>query len=261
MLVLRGSMNITICEFPDEAEEKERAWQELATFCQTTGSDIVLLPEMPFCDWKIFMRRDIDEKAWAEAVAVHDMMAERFSELSSQIIVSSRPIDRNYKRLNQAFFWTPESGNTGGHCKYYLPDEPDGWEATWFSQGDLNFEPVDAGKLKIGFQICTELLFSERSREIGVGGGHLIAAPRATTGHRRWPVAASAAAVMSGCFVASTNRRSKDPSVFAGESWLFSPEGEMLAATSSEEPFKTVSIDLSEADAAKLTYPRNIYIS
>src|SRR5206468_682418 len=43
---------------------------------------------------------------------------------------------------------------------------------------------------------------AQPAREIGREGAHLIAAPRATSGHRRWPMAACMAAVMSGCFVA-----------------------------------------------------------
>ena len=47
--------------------------------------------------------------------------------------------------------------------------------------------PVAIGDLTVGFQIYTELLFTEASHEIGRAGAHLIAAPRATGGHRRWP--------------------------------------------------------------------------
>jgi len=66
------------------------------------------------------------------------------------------------------------------------------------------------------------------------------------------------AAVMSGCFVASANRRSYDSEMFAGRSWLVSPEGEMLGETSADMPFLTVEIALEEATRAKSTYPRNL---
>ena len=38
----------------------------------------------------------------------------------------------------------------------------------------------------------------DRSREIGAAGADLIAAPRCTGPHRRWPVAAAMAAVIRG---------------------------------------------------------------
>lgn len=81
------------------------------------------------------------------------------------------------------------------------------------------------GSLKVGFQLCTELLFSDAAHEIGRGGAQLLAAPRATGGHARWPTAASLAAVMSGCYVASANRRSYESAAFAGRSWVVSPGG------------------------------------
>jgi N-carbamoylputrescine amidase len=68
------------------------------------------------------------------------------------------------------------------------------------------------------------------------------------------------AAIMSGCFVASSNRRSYDSTAFAGRSWLVSPEGELLAETNADTPFLTVDIDLEEAMRAKSTYPRNLLV-
>jgi predicted amidohydrolase len=71
-------------------------------------------------------------------------------------------------------------------------------------------------------------------------------------------MAACMAAIVSGCFVASTNRRSYDSAAFAGRSWLVSPEGEILGETSADIPYLTVEIDLEEANRAKDTYPRNL---
>jgi N-carbamoylputrescine amidase len=212
---------------------------------------------MPFCDWRIFMTKTVDPALWDAALTIHDAMIAGLAELDADMSLASRPVAIQGKRLNQAFGWTRDEGYRGGHTKYYLPDEPDDWEATWFAQGDRDFSPMAMGLLTVGFQLCTELLFTEPAREIGRGGAHLIAAPRATGGHRRWPMAACMAAVMSGCFVASANRRSYDSEAFAGRSWLVSPEGEILAETSAKAPLLTVAVDLAEADRAKRTYPRN----
>jgi predicted amidohydrolase len=138
--------------------------------------DDCLLPEMPFCDWKMFMSRDVDSQLWQKAIAVHD-----------------------------------------------------------------------EGILRLG--------------ELGQAGAQLIAALQATDGHRRWLLAAQMAAVIAGGFVASANRRSCESDTFSGGSWLISTEGEVLAQTSPEEPFVTTQINLAEADAAKRSYPRNIYVA
>ncbi len=254
-------MKITVCEFPDETGRKEAAWVALAHFLRTNPTDVVILPEMPFCGWQMFMTRTIDPGIWDSALHAHDVMIERYPELSADIVLSSRPVERQGKRLNEAFCWTRDGGYRGIRTKYYLPDEPDGWEASWFARGDRSFTPIAVGPLTVGFQICTELLFTEPAREIGRRGAHLIAAPRATGGHRRWNMAACMAAVMSGCFVASANRRSEDSAAFAGRSWLVSPEGEILGETSADMPYLTVEIDLEEANRAKGTYPRNLAAS
>ena len=114
--------------------------------------------------------------------------------------------------------------------------------------------------MTVAFQLCTELLFTEAAWEIGRRGAQLIAAPRATSEHRRWRMAACLAAIMSGCFVASANRRSYDSEAFAGRSWLVSPEGDILLETTADSPFLTADVDLTAADRAKQTYPRNIPI-
>jgi N-carbamoylputrescine amidase len=65
---------------------------------------------------------------------------------------------------------------------------------------------------------------------------------------------------MAGAFVASTNRRSYDNDAFAGRSWLVSPEGDILLETTADSPFLTADVDLTAADRAKQSYPRNIPI-
>src|SRR5207247_3509823 len=202
--------------------------------------------------------RTVETAVWGGALAIHDAMIARFAALEAAIILASRPVEIQGKRLNQAFCWTRDGGYRGAHSKYYLPDEPDGWEATWFAQGDRHFDPITVGPLTVGFQLCTELLFTEPAREIGRSGAHLIAAPRATSGHRRWPMAACMAAVMSGCFVASANRRSYDSETFAGRSWLVSTDSEKLCETSADMPFMSGEMRLDEPTRAKSTYPRNL---
>lgn len=73
-------------------------------------------------------------------------------------------------------------------------------------------------------------------------------------------MAACMPAVMAGAFVACTNRRSIAGDAFAGESWLVSPEGEVLSATNADEPYQTVEVDFDDAERAKRTYPRSLYV-
>ena len=65
-------------------------------------------------------------------------------------------------------------------------------------------------------------------------------------------------AIVSGCYIASANRRCYDRSLITGNSWLFSPEAALLGETSADEPFVTAEIDLAAAEHAKTTYPRDM---
>ena len=253
-------MRITVCELPDETARRDAAWAELVRHLRAQPTDVVVLPEMPFCEWDMFRNRTVDLGAWRSALAAHDAMIARLGELETGTVLASRPVELGAKRLNQAFAWTREGGYRGARAKYYLPDEPDGWEASWFDRGSREFSPVRAGALSVGFQLCTELLFSQAAWEIGQRGAQLIAAPRATGGHRRWPMAACLAAIMAGCFVASANRRSYDGDAFAGRSWLVTPEGEIVLETSADSPFLIAEVDLTAVDRARQTYPRNLVI-
>jgi predicted amidohydrolase len=58
--------------------------------------------------------------------------------------------------------------------------------------------------------------------------------------------------------VATANRRSYESDAFAGQSWIVSPEGNILAETTADAPIATVTVDLADVAAAKQTYPRNL---
>ena len=129
----------------------------------------------------------------------------------------------------------------------YLPDGPDGWEATWFDRGSFDPSLLTCDDVRVGFQLCTEMLFTDVSWRLGRADAQIIAAPRATGGHRRWRAAASLVAVVSGCFVASSNRRSYEGDDFVGQSWIISPEGDVLAETTADAPFASVLKRLLDA--------------
>jgi N-carbamoylputrescine amidase len=250
-------MKILICEFPDEASRKAKAWEALAEQAAAEKADVVVLPEMPFCEW-IFVGEAVDPARWHGAMMDHDRMIEKFDELACPTIMSSRPVERSGRRLNEAFVWSKARGYQAVRRKWYLPDVPVARETVWFDQGDRNFSSMVCGSLRVGFQLCSEIMFPEHAREIGFSDAHLIAHPRASGSGRRWRAACEMSAVTSGCYVASANRRSYDRDWFTGGSWLFSPEAAMLGETTAEQPFVAVEIETAVAEHAKTTYPRDM---
>jgi predicted amidohydrolase len=255
------TLKVTVCEFHDDPGGLARDWEQLVAHVKSEASEVVLLPEMPFHPW--FARtRLFDPAVWWEAVDDHDAWQRRFDELAPAMILGSRPVNDDQRRLNEGFAWQLGPGYRAAHRKYYLPDEEGFWEASWYQRGEGDFTPVESGSLRIGFLICTDLWFMERAHRYGKAGVHLVVNPRATGAATidKWLIGGRTAAIVSGAFVLSSNRAGSDgrPPEFGGRGWVIGPEGQVLGQTSAQNPFVTIEIDLLEAERAKQTYPRYV---
>jgi N-carbamoylputrescine amidase len=213
---------------------------------------------MPFCEW-IFTGNAVDSALWRQAVEQHEVMIPRLSELACRWIMSSRPVEVSGQRFNEAFIWSAEGGYRPVRRKWYLPEDPMAQETLWFSQGDRNFAPVRLDAIGVGFQLCSEMMFTQHAQDIDFAEAHLIVQPRASGGARRWRVASEMSAIVSGSYVASANRRTLTRDLFSGGSWLLSPDAQALCETTRQEPFATAEIDLATAARAKMQYPRDLY--
>jgi N-carbamoylputrescine amidase len=105
-------------------------------------------------------------------------------------------------------------------------------------------------------------MFLEWARYYGRQGADLILVPRATplASLERWKTVITAAAIVSGCYVASSNRNGTPESgiAFGGRGWIFDPWGNLLSETTSENPVVTAEIDLAKVQEAKREYPRYV---
>jgi N-carbamoylputrescine amidase len=254
-------MKLTVCEFSDDPSALLKDWKALIPYVYNQRSDLVLLPEMPACPWFGADAR-FDEKLWQFALRDHDQLVRELTALAPASVLATRPLEQNQKRLNEAFVWNEKLGYQPVHHKAYFPDEPGFFEAKWFHPAPRDFTPYQLGATKIGFLICTELMFNEWARHYGRQGVHIIAVPRATEKAtvERWLIALRMAAIVSGAFVISSNHVGLGPSGvnFGGAGAIISPEGEVLGVTSFDEPFITIEVNLQEAEAAKKKYPRYV---
>jgi N-carbamoylputrescine amidase len=253
-------MRVTVCQLSDEREAFAADWDALCAHARRERSELVLLPEMPFSAWFAVERR-FEPEIWRAAIAEHVLWKERLGDLAPAVVLATRPVERDGRRLNEAFVWASGAA-TAVHDKRYLPDEDGFWEASWYDRGDGVFQPAAAGPARVGFQICTELWTLEESRQYGLKGVDVLAAPRATpaSSRERWLVAGRAAAILAGAYCISSNRSgaSRAGFEFAGMGWIIDPEGEVLAMTSNESPIISLDIDLAQASRAKATYPRYV---
>jgi N-carbamoylputrescine amidase len=255
-------MKVTVCELPNEPAALENAWKQLVHHVQTNESEFVLLPEMPFFRW-LGHTRNVDASQWGQAVKAHEAWLTRLADLAPAIVASTRPVVLDGKRQNAGYIWEPGQTAQTVHTKYYLPDEPGFWEASWYERGSGDFSLANTPKGKVGFLICTEIWFNTHAREYGKQGMQLLVCPRATPKPTapKWVAGGQVAAVVSGAFCLSSNWGGTTPEGgdYAGVGWIIEPgEGKVLGLTSPERPFLTLEIDLAEADRAKSTYPRYV---
>jgi N-carbamoylputrescine amidase len=255
-------MKVTVCELPDNWTQDDTFWNALIHHLASAKSDLLVLPEMPFYSW-ITRSENVDFAVWDKSVSAHDVWIERLEELPVPMVALSRPVTLDERRLNQGIVWTRKDGVQPCHEKYYLPDEPGYFEAAWYHRGNGRFQAARVDGMTIGFMICTDLWFTDRAREYKTQQVDILICPRATPAstHDIWVPGGRAAAIVAGAFCLSSNFNG--PNVpgedFGGTGWIIEPErGAVQGLTDPRQWILTRDIDLSQARAAKQTYPRYV---
>jgi N-carbamoylputrescine amidase len=252
-----GPVRLAVCEGAIGMTPGDNNWRSLAADAADKKADMLLLNEMPFGPWVAAK----NEPQFDELVAVqrlHEQGLEHYGELGTPVILGSHPVFDEGSSVIEGFVWERESGVTPAHTKQYFPNEEGWYETLWFERGDQAFEIVEVGGLNVAFLLCTDIMFNEWARHYGREGADLIVVPRATpvaTLHR-WQTAIQMAAVVSGCYVASSNRAGEEEGVtFGGLGWIVDPSGVVIAETSADEPVVAADIYRSVAAHAKREYP------
>lgn len=255
------SVRLAVCQAPAEMLPDDAGWRSLAARVRRRRPDVLVLNEMPFGRW-IASGAARDHRALVESQRLHQRGLELLGDLGVPVVIGTRPALHDGCSVNQGFVWTAGRGLQAVHTKQFFPDEEGYYEARWFEPGEPKFRVVDVRGLRIGFLICTDVWFSEWARRYGRLGAHLIVVPRATPrpSLASWKTGVATAAIVSGCYVASSNRAGRDSrgQVFGGRGWIFDSSGKLLAETSAGRPVAGAVIDPAVADAAKQEYPRYV---
>ncbi|KGE00075.1 nitrilase [Achromobacter sp. RTa] len=249
-------MRICIMESPVDLAPQGATWEGIAERIGELAPDLLVTSELPFGSW-LAASSTYDAARAAESLRIHEAGLEALAALNVPAIVSSRPVPAGKRLANEAY--ALEGGRyTRLHHKQYFPQEPGYFEATWFEPAMEGFEVFEVGGIRLGVQLCTELMFNERSRRYGRDGAELIVAPRASSAStRRWLTAGAMAALVSGCYVVSSNRagRAAGGQVFGGCAFAFQPDGEPLATSTDSEAIVVVDVDPRRSRAQQLQYP------
>ncbi len=246
-----------VVEWPDGLLPYGMAWEAIREGIGRRKPDVLITNEMPFGCWAPVME-DYSSKVADSWVSLHEEGLEALASLDVGVVISSRPVKLSGRLANEGFSLV--NGHYRSlHHKHFFPQEQGWFEESWFCTGLHGFSVHEIDGIKIGFQLCTELMFNEYSRHLGRLGADLIVAPRAT-GQRtdNWLFAAQMAAFVGGCFVASSNRQGSGAlgaPQFGGMGFIIDPAGKILLTTDDKNPMVVLNLDFSVAKEHKSAYP------
>src|SRR5690348_10183546 len=139
-------MRVTVCELPHEPAALAAAWRALCDHTRAQRAELVLLPEFAFVE-PFWESREFDAALWASVTATTDAWIERLNELDVAYVVGTRPAAQYGLHFNEGFLWSRARRCRALRRKYFMPDEPGGWESHWFTAGDADFPGYAAGPL------------------------------------------------------------------------------------------------------------------
>lgn len=251
-------IKVGVCEIAPELRPGSSEWKALCRAVSREAPDLFLLSELPFGRW-IAAGPAFDAGAWAESCSIHDRGLALLGELGAAVVAATRPREHARRRLNEGFVWSRQESMRAVHAKQQFPDEEDYYERRWFTAGARTFDLTETAAIRAGFLICTEVMFNEQARRYGRAGGQVILVPRAVGDQSlgRWQVAMRMAAIVSGCYVLSSNRGGTDSrgQAFGGRGWVVDPAGEVVAETSPATPVVFHEIDTDRVARAQASYP------
>ena len=215
------------------------------------GAKIVVIPELFDTGYRV---EDEDSKMSSTIPGTTtDYISTLCSELNIHVVGAI--IERYEDSLYDTAFIVGPKGLKGIYRKNYLWDK----EIFRFNKGNSIYPVFDIGFCKIGVQICYEIGFPENARILALQGADIIAYPSAFGKPRlyAWKIATRSRALENGCFVIASNRigtEMKD-TVFAGNSRIVNPKGEVLAEAGIENDVIAVDIDLQLIEEQRNAIP------
>lgn len=225
--------------------------------------DLLIFPELSLTGYTL--------KDMTQEVAIHpdkDLGIQKIKKLSHGISVVFGLVEENENGLiyNSSVFLS-EGKIHHIHRKVFLPTYGMFEEGKFFAQGK-NFRTFPTAFGPTGMMICYDFLHYGASYLLFVGGAGLIIVTSAAPGRgvsggqayatsHMWELMGETISRFSSAFVFYCNRVGmEDGKIFAGGSFIFGPEGKLIAQGSYlDEEMITADIDLSQIRALRKKWP------
>ena len=169
----------------------------------------------------------------------------------------------------------------GIYRKMHIPDDPLYYEKFYFTPGDTGFRSWKTRYATIGVLVCWDQWYPEAARLTALQGAEILFYPTAIgwhpsekqqfgkAQHESWELIQRSHAVANGCYVCSPNRIghelvlgpngkpvNKDGIQFWGQSFIASPNGQVVARASVAKPEVLVAdCNLDLVEAARTHWP------
>jgi N-carbamoylputrescine amidase len=252
-------LRIAFVEWPEALSAGNAQWKELKDSVAAAQPDILVTNELPFGPWLAESAVFSPDEAH-RSLRAHEKGLEGLIDLDLPAVISSRPVWNGKRLANEAF--VIEHGDVRPlHRKQYFPNEPGWFESEWYSGDASGFGVTEVLGIKAGVLLCTEAMFNEHARAYGKQGAALLVIPRASgVNIDAWKIAGAMASLVSGAYVASSNRtgHSKAGAHFGGGGFAYAPHGQFLALTAPANPLQTFELDPRMVTSAQCAYPCNI---
>jgi predicted amidohydrolase len=252
-------MKISLVQQSAGPDKDANVARGLAALAEATraGAEVVVFPELAF--EQFHPQRPADAEPWRLAEPVPGPMTERFTRAAREfgVVVVLNLYEREGPR---AFDCSPVIDADGillGRTRMvHITDYPCFHEQGYYTPGDQGAPVYRTKAGNIGVAICYDRHYPEYMRALALGGADLVVVPQAGA-LDEWPEGLyegemRVAAFQNGYFIALCNRVGREDCLtFAGESFVCSPDGRVIArAPSMQDAILTVDIDLGETSSS-----------
>lgn len=223
---------------------------DMAAAAAEKGAMLVVLPELFDTGYRV------EEKDRELASPIPGPTTEKMALFCRDkgIFVTGTIIESANGVLYDTAFLTGPNGLAGTYRKNFL------WagEKDRFSYGD-GYTVFDIGFCKLGLQICYEVGFPEGARVLALRGAEVIAYSSAFGMPRlyAWDLMSRARAIENGVYVVACNRSGteKTDTVFAANSRIVDPRGDVVVSAVSEYDVIVAEIDLENVKKQREAIP------
>lgn len=219
-------------------------------------AELAVLPELGLDPWVPCARVAHEHDAEAPQGHREQLLRRVANDVGIAVVGGAIVRQPDGIRHNTALFVDADGHVLARYAKTHVPQEPGFWERDHYDDGPAAAMPFAWGRLRVGLQICSDIMRPMGVAALAAHGAHVVLHPRATEPDTwdDWRCVIRAAAMTSGCWVLSVNRpRPEGGTPLGGPSCAVAPDGTIVVEGT--EMLTIATIDAEAVTRASTSYP------